>query len=141
MVNQAEKYAEADKKKKEEVELANQANTLVYSTENSFKQYGDKVSNTDRGNIELELNSLKAAIKGKDPDKIKRGMESLEKMAQKLAEEAYKATSPQQKGAPESELNEHDNPANQEKKPNNKDDIIDADFTAVNSGFPNDIPK
>ena len=52
MVNQAEKYAEEDKKKKEEVELANQANTLVYSTESSLKAYGDKISNTDRGNIE-----------------------------------------------------------------------------------------
>ena len=61
MVNQAEKFAEADKKKKEEVELANQANTLVYSTENSLKAYGDKVSNTDRGNIEQELNSLKSS--------------------------------------------------------------------------------
>jgi len=127
MVNQAEKYADADKKKKEEVELANVANTLVYSTENSLKTYGDKVSNTDRGNIEQELNSLKSAIKSKDADKIKRGMESLEKMAQKLAEEAYKATDPKQQAAPQ--------------EPKGKDDIIDADFTAVNSGFPNDVPR
>jgi len=141
MVNQAEKYAEADKKKKEEVELANQANTLVYSTENSLKEYGDKISNTDRGNIEQELNSLKNAIKGKEADRIKRGMESLEKMAQKLAQEAYKATAPQEKEAPESDPNDQDRSANQGKKPGNKDDIIDADFTAVNSGFPNDIPK
>jgi molecular chaperone DnaK len=140
MVNQAEKYAEEDKKKKEEVELANQANTLVYSTESSLKVYGDKVSNTDRGNIEQELNSLKVAIKGKDADKIKRGMESLERMAQKLAQEAYKATDPKQQGsAPEP--SDFVNPANQEKKKENKDDIIDADFTAVNSGFPNDVPK
>jgi molecular chaperone DnaK len=131
MVDQAEKYAEEDKKKKEEVELANQANTLVYSTESSLKAYGDKISNTDRGNIEQELNSLKLAIKGKDADKIKRGMESLEKMAQKLAEEAYKATAPKQQGASE-EPSDFVNPANQEKKKDNKDDIIDADFTAVN---------
>jgi molecular chaperone DnaK len=140
MVNQAEKYAEEDKKKKEEVELANQANTLVYSTENSLKTYGDKISNTDRGNIEQELNSLKAAIKGKNADQIKRGMESLEKMAQKLAQEAYKATAPKQQSASE-EPSDFVNPENQEKKKGNKDDIIDADFTAVNSGFPNDIPK
>lgn len=140
MVNQAEKYAEEDKKKKEEVELANQANTLVYSTENSLKSYGDKISNTDRGNIEQELNSLKAAIKGKNADQIKRGMESLEKMAQKLAQEAYKATAPKQQSASE-EPSDFVNPENQEKKKGNKDDIIDADFTAVNSGFPNDVPK
>ena len=133
MVNQAEKYAEADKKKKEEVELANQANTLVYSTESVLKAYGDKISNTDRGNIEQELNSLKVAIKGKDADKIKRGMESLEKMAQKLAQEAYKATDPKQQGSSE-EPSDFVNPANEEKKRDNKDDIIDADFTAVDSG-------
>jgi molecular chaperone DnaK len=133
MVNQAEKYAEEDKKKKEEVELANQANTLVYSTESSLKAYGDKVSNTDRGNIEQELNSLKAAIKGKDADRIKRGMESLERMAQKLAEEAYKATDPKQQRSSE-EPSDFVNPANQEKKKDNKDDIIDADFTAVDTG-------
>ena len=140
MVNQAEKFAEEDKKKKEEVELANQANTLVYSTESSLKAYGDKVSNTDRGNIEQELNSLKNVIKGKDADKIKRGMESLEKMAQKLAQEAYKATDPKQQKSSE-EPADFVNPANQEKKKDNKDDIIDADFTAVNSGFPNDVPR
>jgi len=141
MVHQAEKYAEADKKKKEEVELANQANTLVYSTENALKTYGDKVSNTDRGNIEQELNSLKNTIKGKDADKIKRGMDSLEKMAQKLAQEAYKATAPQQQQGASGEPSDFVNTADQEKKKDNKDDIIDADFTAVNSGFPNDIPK
>jgi molecular chaperone DnaK len=140
MVNQAEKFAEEDKKKKEDVELANQANTLVYSTESSLKAYGDKVSNTDRGNIEQELNSLKNVIKGKDADKIKRGMESLEKMAQKLAQEAYKATDPKQQRSSE-EPADFVNPANQEKKKDNKDDIIDADFTAVNSGFPNDVPR
>jgi len=140
MVHQAEQFAGADKKKKEEVELANQANTLVYSTENSLKEYGDKVSNTDRGNIELELNSLKNAIKSKDADKINRGMESLQKMAQKLAEEAYKASSPQQ-NHPEAKPEDHGKSAHQEKKQENNDDIIDADFTAVNSGFPNDIPK
>ena len=55
---------------REEVELANQANTLVYSTESSLKAYGDKISNTDRGNIEQELNSLKLAIKGKDAEDV-----------------------------------------------------------------------
>ena len=127
MVRDAEKYADADKKKKEEVELKNQADTLVYSTEKALKEYGDKVSNADRGNIEQELNSLKNAIKNKDADKIKRGMESLEKMTQQLAQEAYKATESQQQATPEA----------QSPGPGNKDDIIDADFTAVNSGSPN----
>ena len=131
MVIEAEKFADADKKKKEEVELANQANTLVYSTENSLKEYGDKVSNTDRGNIEQELNSLKNAIKGKDADKIKHGMESLQKIAHKLAEEVYKATTPQQQAASGAETHGQEKSDKAEKKSEGKEDIIDAEFTSV----------
>ena len=141
MVIEAERFADADNKKKEEVELANQANSLVYSTEKELKEYGDKVSNTDRGNIEVELNSLKDAIKSKNADKIKRGMESLQRIAHRLAEEAYKATAPQGQTASDAPSQGHDPFDPQEKKPGNKDDIIDADFTAVNSGFPKDVPK
>ena len=134
MVKDAEKYADADKKKKEEVELGNQADTLVYSTEKSLKEYGDKVSNTDRGNIEQELNSLKSAIKSKDADKIKRGMESLQKMAQQLAQEAYKATDSKQQASSQAQAQSQDTPVKEDENPDKKDDIIDADFTAVNSG-------
>jgi molecular chaperone DnaK len=134
MVRDAEKYADADKKKKEEVELGNQADTLVYSTEKALKDYGDKVSNTDRGNIEQELNSLKSAIKSKDADKIKRGMESLQKMAQQLAQEAYKATDSKKQESPGPQAQGQESPVKEDEKPDKKDDIIDADFTAVNSG-------
>ncbi|MBF0505085.1 MAG: molecular chaperone DnaK [Candidatus Omnitrophica bacterium] len=137
MVRDAEKYADADKKKKEEVELKNQADTLVYSTEKALKEYGGKISNADRGGIEQELNSLKNALKDKDADKIKRGMESLQKMAQQLAQEAYKATDSQQQSSPGGKAGPQDTFTKQEEKPDNKDDIIDADFTAVDSGFPN----
>lgn len=141
MVKEAEKYAEADKKKKEEVEVVNQANVLVYSTEKSLKDYGDKVPATDRANIEQELNSLKEAIKNKDLDKIKRDMESLSKAAHKLAEEVYKATAGQQQaqgaaGGPTDtghseghggEAHQHDHSSQKNDK---KEDIIDADFKA-----------
>jgi len=85
MVKEAEKYADADKKKREEVELVNQANVLVYSTEKALKDYGDKVSQEDRAKIEQEMNGLKDAIKNKDEAKIKAGMESLQKASHKLA--------------------------------------------------------
>ncbi|MBF0384334.1 MAG: molecular chaperone DnaK [Candidatus Omnitrophica bacterium] len=139
MVREAEKYADADRKKKEEVELGNHANVLVYSTEKALMEYGDKVSSADRGNIEQELNSLKDAIKNKDADKIKRGMESLQKTAHQLAEEVYKATSGQQQGAPganptgagpRAEPHRPDHFEKQENRQDNKDDIIDAEFTA-----------
>lgn len=140
MVKEAEKFAEEDKRRKEEVELINQANSLVYATEKSLKDYGDKVSSGDRANIEQELNSLKEAVKNKNTDRIKSGMESLQKAAHKLAEEIYKASAAQQAqgaqagagaGASHSAGGEFQQ-GQEEPKAGNKDDIIDADFKAEN---------
>jgi molecular chaperone DnaK len=139
MVKEAEKYAEEDKKRKEKVETINQANTFVYSTEKSLKDYGDKVSASEKENIEKEVAGLKEVIKSEDLDKIKKGMESLQKASHKLAEEIYKATSAQQTAGagPQPEAQGTDagpqsgRPQGGEKKKSaNKDDIIDADFKA-----------
>jgi molecular chaperone DnaK len=99
MVRQAEQYAADDAKKKEEVEAVNQADTLAYSVEKSLKDYGDKVSQAERGEIETKLNDLKTAIKEKNVDRVKKCMEELTKASHKLAEEIYKQTSGQQQGA------------------------------------------
>ncbi|MBF0121957.1 MAG: molecular chaperone DnaK [Candidatus Omnitrophica bacterium] len=135
-VQEAEKFAESDKKLKEEVELLNQANTLLYSTEKALKDYGDKVPQAERDTILKELEELKLAIKDKAADRIKSGMETLQKASHKLAEEIYKASA-QQPGAgaepgagPQTETM---NPGGHEKKESPsgaKDDIIDADFKA-----------
>lgn len=135
MVKDAEKYAEEDKRKKEEVEAVNQANALVYSTEKSVKDYGDKISDADKKNIEKELESLKEAIKNKDLGKIKTQTESLQKVSHKLAEEVYKASASQQSGADASAQGQDQGGAkekedNQQKKEDPKDDVIDADFKA-----------
>ncbi len=139
MVKEAEKFAEEDKKRREEAELLNQANTLLYSTEKSLKDYGDKVSADDKANIEKELAALKEAIEKKDQEKIKSSMESLQKVSHKLAEEMYKATAAQQQGAPGADAGAQPNDAgpsqdqggasDEGSKP--KDDVIDADFKAT----------
>ncbi|MBU1037879.1 MAG: molecular chaperone DnaK [Candidatus Omnitrophica bacterium] len=140
MIKDAEKYASEDAKKKEEVELVNQADSLAYSTEKSLKEFGDKVSQSDRADIESRLNELKQAIKEKNLPSIKRGMEDLTKAAHKLAEEVYKKTAgagkgpgaqpggpgagePQQ-GAPE--------PGQEAPGPKQGEEIIDAEYTAEN---------
>ncbi len=146
LVKEAEKYAEEDKKKKEEIEMINQANSLLYSTEKAVKDYGDKVSATDKENIEKELDALKEAIKNKDPQKIKQASESVQRVSHKLAEEVYKATAgqqaqPQGAGAASgsqgmgssdgSASGSASESAKEEKKKGDsggKDDIIDADF-------------
>lgn len=141
-VKEAEKYAEEDKKNREEAELLNQANTLVYSTEKALKDYGDKVSAADKEATEKELTALKDAIKDKNPERIKSATESLQKASYKLAEEAYKASSPQggaqQAGPQPGEGPQQEGPNQtgtggpQQQAGDKKDDVIDADFKASN---------
>lgn len=115
MVKDAERFAEDDKKRKEDVETINQADNLVYATEKSLKEFGDKVSQAERGQIEARMNDLKSAIKEKNIPSIKKGIEELTKATHKLAEEIYKeASTKRQQAAPE------------EKK--SGETIIDADY-------------
>jgi len=135
MVKEAEKFAEEDKKRREEAELLNQANTLLYSTEKSLKDYGDKVSAEEKEAVEKELVGLRDAIKDKNHDKIKSTMESVQKVSHKLAEEMYKATAAKEQAAgagaqPEEPGASAQSNESAEPKKEGKDDVIDADFKA-----------
>ncbi len=90
MVKQAEQFADADKKRKEMVEAKNLADQLVYQTEKTLKELGDKVPQSDRLAIERALGDLKEAIKSDDAGKIKQATEALQQASHKLAEEVYK---------------------------------------------------
>jgi len=130
MVKDAEKFAADDAKKKEEIEIINQADNLVYATEKSLKDYGDKVGQAERADIEAKANDLKAAIKDKNVDRIKKGMEELTKVSHKLAEEIYKqAAAKQQKsedrGPKAEDAGQKPEEGEKEKK---QEDIIDAEF-------------
>ena len=92
MVREAEKFAAQDAKKKEEVEAINHADTLIYSTEKSLGDYGDKISQQERGAIEGAINDLKQAVKDKQIERIKTKMEELTKASHKLAEAIYRQT-------------------------------------------------
>jgi molecular chaperone DnaK len=137
-VQEAERFAEEDKKRKEEAETVNQANTFVYSTEKALKDYGDKVPQAERDSILKELESLKLAIKDKALDRIKSGMESLQKASHKLAEEIYKATAQQQgagaqgaqagSGPQAEDVSPKSQGQTDSSGPGKKDDVIDADF-------------
>jgi len=135
MVKQAEQFADQDKKKKEEIEIKNQADTLAYSVERSLKDFGDKVSQDDRLNIERKLTDLKEALKGTDAEKIKKSMEELTQAAHKLAEEVYKAaqakSGPQQGQPGAGDAGAAGGPeASGAEEPKKKDgeDVIDAEF-------------
>jgi molecular chaperone DnaK len=133
MVKDAEKFAADDAKKREEIETVNQADNLIYATEKSLKDYGDKVSPTERADIEAKSNDLKNAIKDKNVDRIKKGMEELTKVSHKLAEEIYKqANAKQQKSqdaAGQASSGAQQDTAEEPQKDAKKDeDIIDAEY-------------
>lgn len=90
-VKEAEKHAAEDKKRKEEVEIRNQADSLVYQTEKSLTDLGDKLSQEDKSKIEAELNNLKEALKGTDNDRIKEATEQLTKVFYDISSKIYQA--------------------------------------------------
>ena len=134
MVKDAEKFAAEDTKRKEEVEVVNQADNLAYATEKSLKDYGDKVSQSERADIEAKFNDLKTAIKDKNVDRIKKGMDELTKASHKLAEEIYKQAAAKQQqsegksGQAGSEQEEGHQAFEEPKENKGKEDIVDAEY-------------
>jgi molecular chaperone DnaK len=129
MVKEAERFAQDDEKRKEEAELKNQADTLAYTTEKGLKEFGEKVSPSDRAQVEEKLKGLKEALKGSDPAAIKKGMEELTRVSHKLAEEVYKAASA--KGGPGAGSSGGNGPGQSQAEPKGKkEDVIDAEFKA-----------
>ncbi|MBI4217937.1 MAG: molecular chaperone DnaK [Elusimicrobia bacterium] len=88
-VKQAEEFADADKKKKEEIEVKNESDSVIYATEKALKEHGDKISQDERLKIEQALTDAKEALKGTDLEKIKKTKESLLTASHKLAEQLY----------------------------------------------------
>jgi molecular chaperone DnaK len=130
MVKDAEKFASEDSKRKEEVETINQADNLIYATEKSLKDFGDKVSQAERADIEARLNDLKTAIKDKNVERVKKGMEDLTKASHKLAEEIYKQTAAKQQQQQGQAAGGQSQGTTEEPKQEKKkeEDIIDAEY-------------
>ncbi len=133
MTKDAEAHAEEDKKKRHLIDMKNQADQLIYSTEKTLKEHGDKVSADTRGNIESAVNNLKETVKGEDADAIKKATENLATTGQELGkvlyEEAAKkqaAAAPQGEAGPAAAQPEED----EVKRKAGKDDVIDAEFEA-----------
>ena len=137
MVKDAEKFAADDEKRKEQVEVINQADNLVYATEKALKDYGDKVDQAERAAIEASVNDLKSAIKDKNIDRIKKGMEDLTKASHKLAEEIYKQSAAKQQTADGGQPGagpEQAQPRQEAPGEEKKEDIIDAEFKDEDEG-------
>ena len=127
MVQEAEKFASEDKKRKEVVEQKNQADALIYSVEKSLKDYGDKVSQDERLAIERKLSDAKEAIKTDDAARIKKAMDELTQASHKLAEHVYKAQASQQQAGPQAGPRAQAQPEEEPKKAKDGE-VIDADY-------------
>ncbi len=101
LVKDAEVHAEEDKKRKELVETKNMADSLIYSTEKSVGEMGDKLDADTKGSINTAIENLKKAMEGEDAAEIKQKTEELTQASHKLAEAMYSQASQQQEGAQE----------------------------------------
>jgi molecular chaperone DnaK len=134
MTKDAESHAEDDKKKRQVVDLKNQADQLIYSTEKTLKEHGDKVSAETRGNIENAANNLKEAIKGENADAIKKAIENLGTAGQELGKVLYEeAAKKQAASAPTGDASQAAPPPEEEAQRKKPDDVIDAEFEAKDS--------
>jgi molecular chaperone DnaK len=127
LTKDAEVHAEEDKKKRALVDARNHADSLIYQTEKSMRELGDKVDSDVKSNIEGAIERLKKAMEGTDPEEIKRLSEELMQSSHKLAEAMYaKASGAQQAGA------QAGGPSAQAGAEASKDeDVVDADFEEV----------
>jgi molecular chaperone DnaK len=131
MVRDAEAMAAQDKAKREEAEIRNNATSLIYSTEKSLKEVGDKADAQTRADVEAALTELRAKSDNGTSAEIKAATEALQQASYKLAEALYKTTGGGAEGAPEqngaSNGAAHDGEPHENAGPGN-DDVIDAEF-------------
>ena len=129
MVRDAEQFAATDKAKKEEAEIRNTASSLIYSTEKSLKEVGDKAEAGVRGDVETALAELKKVSDNGTADEIKAATEKLQQASYKLAETLYKSTGASSDGAAANgagAAGAHEGAAAGESSAN--EDVIDAEF-------------
>jgi len=133
MAKDAEIHAEEDKKKRQVVDLKNQADQLIYSTEKTLKEHGGKVSSDVRGNIENAVNNLKEAVKGEDADAIRKAIENLGTTSQELGKVLYEEAARKQAASAQPQPGPAEQappPPEGEVKRKKPDDVIDAEFEA-----------
>jgi len=123
MVKDAEANKESDKKKRESVDVRNQADTLIHSTEKNLKEHGSKISDAEKKAIEDGSAALKESLKGEDIEDIKKKTEALVQSSMKLGEAIYKS---QQNAKPESGKDD-----GKDEKDKKDDNVVDADFEEV----------
>ncbi|MBR5480065.1 MAG: molecular chaperone DnaK [Clostridia bacterium] len=121
-VKEAEQFSEEDKKRREEVDVRNGADQMVYQTEKTLADLGDKISEEEKAGIQAEVDKLKETLKGTDTEAIKAQTEAVTKKFYEVSERLYKEAAPQgdPNGAPGAGA-----------APGGDDNVVDADYTQV----------
>ena len=120
-VKEAEQFAEEDKKRKEEIEIRNNADSLVYQTEKTVKDLGDKISEADKKSLEEKVADVKKALEGTDSAAIKAATEALTSVSYEVFGKAYSTTAESASTAEGA----------QQQSSNPKDNVVDADYEVV----------
>ena len=126
-VKEAEQYAEADKKQREEVDIRNGADQMIFQTEKTLKDLDGKIDAADKSELETKLNALKEAVKSSNLDDIKAKQEDLQKKFYDVSAKLYQNVNPQG-GQPGPDMNQN-NGGNDNGQ--NNDGFVDADFKEV----------
>ena len=127
-VKDAEKYQAEDKKRKEEVEIKNNADQLIYQSEKILKESANNISPEEKANIETNLNALKEAVKKNDIEDIKTKQEQLQKAVYSVSEKIYKQAQAKEQTNMSEENVKEENSTGAE---SNKKDVVDVDYTDV----------
>ncbi len=132
LVKDAESHAEEDRKKRDMIEARNNADSLIYQTEKSMQDLGDKIDSATRSNVEEAISRLKTAMDGDDPEEIKRLSEELTQASHKLAEAMYQQASGDQQAGPGGQPGGEAGGGSSGGKSSADEDVVDADFEEVN---------
>ncbi|HOP57568.1 MAG TPA: molecular chaperone DnaK [Bacillota bacterium] len=131
MVKEAENNAESDRQKREEADLRNEADQMIFMTNKAIADLGDKVKDSEKKDAEEKIKKLEEALKGTDLEKIKKAKDDLEKTTQALSERVYKEQQNQQQG-PTSGGNDQGQGGSQDEGDSGSDDgVFDADYKEV----------
>jgi molecular chaperone DnaK len=129
MVREAEEHTEEDKKRREEIDIKNEADNIIYATEKTLKEYGDKVNPAEKKNIEDTLGELKEAVKKDDTLKIKEKIKKVAEVSQKLGEAVYQqAAKEAPKEEPKEEGKKEEKEKKEKKEKKEEEDVTDADY-------------
>jgi molecular chaperone DnaK len=134
MVKDAELHAEEDKKKRETIEARNKLDSLIYSTEKSLGDLGEKLGAEEKGKVDLALEEAKKALESTEAVVLNEAYESLMKATHKLSEEMYKKAAAGAAGGDGASTDASSSSASSAAGGAKGDDVVDADFEEVNPG-------